>query len=186
MQKEEYIVKGRAYIFALISCVAALALYWLFRKIWPVEPFRCADGWLSPSIGIQGACSHHGGVVGGDTMPWFMKFVGPIVGVRTFLMLSKKFKAYTVVVVGKYGASKIGECADLLEKAIVLNMCIEFQYLKKNETYPTKRTVKPYTLNYIKPEIASTLCVEGYCYTRKANRNFLLSRMTGVKIIETP
>ena len=24
---------------------------------------ECADGWKSPSIGIQGACSHHGGVV---------------------------------------------------------------------------------------------------------------------------
>lgn len=26
-------------------------------------PPRCADGWISPSIGRQGACSHHGGVV---------------------------------------------------------------------------------------------------------------------------
>ena len=24
---------------------------------------ECADGWNSPSIGRQGACSHHGGVV---------------------------------------------------------------------------------------------------------------------------
>lgn len=32
-----------------------------------VEPFslRCADGWQSPSIGRQGACSSHGGVVSG-------------------------------------------------------------------------------------------------------------------------
>lgn len=31
------------------------------------EPFvlRCADGWNSPSIGMRGACSHHGGVVSG-------------------------------------------------------------------------------------------------------------------------
>ena len=29
------------------------------------EPLRCADGWTSTSIGKQGACSHHGGVVGG-------------------------------------------------------------------------------------------------------------------------
>ena len=26
-------------------------------------PAHCADGWSSPSIGRQGACSHHGGVV---------------------------------------------------------------------------------------------------------------------------
>lgn len=27
-------------------------------------PTTCADGWASPSIGRQGACSHHGGVDG--------------------------------------------------------------------------------------------------------------------------
>ncbi|WP_405986931.1 DUF3761 domain-containing protein [Streptomyces sp. NBC_00872] len=32
------------------------------------EPARCADGWLSPSIGRQGACSHHGGVA--PARPW--------------------------------------------------------------------------------------------------------------------
>lgn len=32
-----------------------------------IEPFvqRCRDGWISPSIGKRGACSHHGGVVSG-------------------------------------------------------------------------------------------------------------------------
>lgn len=32
-----------------------------------IEPLtqRCADGWISPSIGKQGACSSHGGVVSG-------------------------------------------------------------------------------------------------------------------------
>jgi hypothetical protein len=27
-------------------------------------PLRCRDGWQSMSIGRQGACSHHGGLVG--------------------------------------------------------------------------------------------------------------------------
>lgn len=31
-------------------------------------PTRCTDGWQSPSIGIQGACSSHGGVSHGT--PW--------------------------------------------------------------------------------------------------------------------
>lgn len=30
---------------------------------WSLESFECADGWRSPSIGEQGACSWHGGVV---------------------------------------------------------------------------------------------------------------------------
>lgn len=30
---------------------------------WTLVDVTCADGWRSPSIGEQGACSHHGGVV---------------------------------------------------------------------------------------------------------------------------
>lgn len=30
---------------------------------WTWRGSQCADGWLSVSIGRQGACSHHGGVV---------------------------------------------------------------------------------------------------------------------------
>jgi hypothetical protein len=38
---------------------------------------RCGDGWRSPSIGRQGACSHHGGV----HQPWgFLLFPGGIAG----------------------------------------------------------------------------------------------------------
>lgn len=31
--------------------------------------YRCADGWMSYSIGRQGACSHHGGVVSYEIDP---------------------------------------------------------------------------------------------------------------------
>lgn len=30
---------------------------------WTFQGYGCADGWPSESIGRQGACSHHGGVV---------------------------------------------------------------------------------------------------------------------------
>lgn len=30
---------------------------------WTYQGYECADGWPSDSIGRQGACSHHGGVV---------------------------------------------------------------------------------------------------------------------------
>lgn len=39
------------------------ALGFLLRRILP--PVTCRDGWPSPSIGLRGACSHHGGVDGG-------------------------------------------------------------------------------------------------------------------------
>jgi len=30
---------------------------------WTSKGLACADGWVSPSLGKQGACSHHGGEV---------------------------------------------------------------------------------------------------------------------------
>lgn len=46
-------------LFGLGSCGASTVVYDDL-----VHSYRtCADGWPSPSIGIQGACSHHGGVV---------------------------------------------------------------------------------------------------------------------------
>ncbi|GAB3164106.1 hypothetical protein GCM10027059_19570 [Myceligenerans halotolerans] len=44
-------------------------------------PLHCADGWNSPSIGKRGACSHHGGVVGGE--PIFETTVTPAVEGKT-------------------------------------------------------------------------------------------------------
>lgn len=40
-------------------------------------PTTCRDGWPSPSIGHQGACSHHGGVShSGDFLIWVAGAVG--------------------------------------------------------------------------------------------------------------
>lgn len=44
---------------------------------WLMGPATCRSGYESPSIGIQGACSHHGGV---DTLPAFVRFVLSLIG----------------------------------------------------------------------------------------------------------
>lgn len=43
-----------------IGVTVCVALFVFFVSI--QGPARCRDGWPSPSIGRQGACSHHGGV----------------------------------------------------------------------------------------------------------------------------
>ena len=78
-------------LFVLIGMVVWILVFYLCRYVWPIEPYRCSDGWVSSSIGIQGACSHHGGVVGGDTMPWQIKWLCPIIGLITFYKLSVRF-----------------------------------------------------------------------------------------------
>lgn len=47
-------------------------------------PTRCNSGWASPSIGTQGACSHHGGI---DRVPGMLRFLaslalGVVAGIR--------------------------------------------------------------------------------------------------------
>lgn len=50
---------------------------------------RCADGWPSQSIGIQGACSHHGGVV---SYGWINFVVGIAGGFLTLIVISSLTK----------------------------------------------------------------------------------------------
>jgi hypothetical protein len=38
----------------------------------------CSDGWASPSIGRQGACSHHGGVSGASGLMQTLVFLGSV------------------------------------------------------------------------------------------------------------
>lgn len=68
----------------------------------PDEPYRCADGWESPSIGEQGACSHHGGVVGGDATPWYVPPLAIGAGGFILALLVGKFGLFRVPEVGPF------------------------------------------------------------------------------------
>ena len=62
---------------------------------------------------------------------------------------------------------------------------IEFSYKKPSEKGYKKRTIKPLALVNLahRRDNGSTLCVLGFCELRKANRNFALKRMKGLKVI---
>ncbi|MEK6678006.1 MAG: hypothetical protein AABY39_01185, partial [Nitrospirota bacterium] len=45
-----------------LGWLSGIAIFLLLAQMLP--EIRCADGWASPSIGRQGACSRHGGVKG--------------------------------------------------------------------------------------------------------------------------
>jgi hypothetical protein len=50
----------------------------LVLSLWIAGPQTCADGWRSPSIGVQGACSWHGGV---NSTPQVLAFlVSAVIG----------------------------------------------------------------------------------------------------------
>ena len=98
--------------------------------------------------------------------------------------MCERFGAYTILRLGKYGASIIGKRADLIDKAIQLHQIIEFDYKKKGEVQAMRRRIRPERIFFIKPEIISTLCVSGYCYARNAERTFLLARMSDVQPLD--
>jgi hypothetical protein len=49
--------------FLLAVALLALVIGWSIETLNSQGETTCADGWSSPSIGRQGACSHHGGEV---------------------------------------------------------------------------------------------------------------------------
>jgi len=69
--------------------------------------------------------------------------------------------------------------------AIKNNKQIKFSYKKPSDTSYIMRTVKPAKLINVDhyKDSESTLCVQGYCELRKANRVFALKRMRGLNVI---
>ena len=69
--------------------------------------------------------------------------------------------------------------------AIQQEKYISFGYRKPSQKGHKERTIKPIKLEKIshRDKINFTLCVYGYCELRKANRNFALKRMRGLKIL---
>ncbi len=54
--------------------IAALLTYAAFRFL--LGPYVCQSGWASPSVGTQGACSHHGGI---DRSPHYWSMLAGVV-----------------------------------------------------------------------------------------------------------
>lgn len=67
-----------------LAAIAAALAYVLLSVIFPTT---CVDGWASPSIGIQGACSSHGGVA---TSLLYLRLLGAVVaGIAVWLLVAR-------------------------------------------------------------------------------------------------
>lgn len=74
----------------------------------------------------------------------------------------------------------------LLNKAILNGVDVEFLYRKPTDSSYVKRRVTPRALvevNHIHDE-EHTLCLNGYCHLRRAERTFALKRMKAAKIVK--
>ena len=77
------------------AAIAALLLCWIgLPIIWAAPKTACRDGWLSPSIGRQGACSSHGGVARGIGLRGRIIFLsGPLTAYAIFAFVESRENA---------------------------------------------------------------------------------------------
>ncbi len=119
-------------------------------------------------------------------MPKLLKLACPVVGLLVFWILVNAYGGFTTKAKrhSKYGTVYLAERANLIDRAISQGRSIEFSYKKSHEIYCTKRRIKPSQIKYLRPGRPLTLCVVGHCYDRKAERTFLLTRMSDVEVVE--
>lgn len=144
---------------------------------------RCADGWASPSIGRQGACSHHGGVEGNDFYILLILGASIWAGISVSNMFSVNKDTDKQHLFDE--RNNYPEEISIISSAIEQGRRIEFLYKKPKSKNYEKRRIKPIEFKEIPHTYGSkiTLCILGYCEERKANRNFALKRMTSLRII---
>ncbi|EOY5392684.1 hypothetical protein ACP6OY_004012 [Cronobacter sakazakii] len=70
----------------MFKIIVSVSVFLIFAYIGTLFS-GCSDGWISPSIGHRGACSHHGGVSG---IPGMFALLGIIVGGIVFFKLSRR------------------------------------------------------------------------------------------------
>jgi hypothetical protein len=78
-------------------------------------------------------------------------------------------------------ASYFSKRVQLLKHAIETNKIVHFHY-RKFHGQRSVRSIKPSGIK----QVGQSLCVEGFCYLRNADRIFAIKRMKLVKIVKSP
>jgi hypothetical protein len=94
-----------------------------------------------------------------------------------FSLFSRELNTH-ISVTPKIDTDAIKEQIELLEWAIQSSQKVKFSYEDKNG-HNSERTFTPQNFKTIR----HTLCVEGYCYLRRAKRTFTIKRMRDIRII---
>lgn len=167
-----------------IALIIGIAVFFAIELFIPSP--NCGDGWKSPSIGLQGACSHHGGVERHEGLH-FLAFAA---GVFTWLAISGVFsKDPSIYVPPPDFTNKEDNLTNreaLIRYAIRKNKKIEFMYKKTSDIDHSLRIIKPKSLRHGQDRQGNSISpyVTGDCETRKEKRSFSLNRMANIKIIK--
>ena len=82
----DYLYKFRLVIVASSFFLTGLLATNIANDLWGPVVVTCLDGWHSPSIGRQGACSHHGGIKPDPRSGWIF-LISLVSAIVTFLLL---------------------------------------------------------------------------------------------------
>lgn len=89
----KYFARIKAYFYKFRFIFAAFIFFFtgylasaIANDIWGPVIITCVDGWHSPSIGRQGACSHHGGVKPDPRSGWLF-LISLVSALATYVFL---------------------------------------------------------------------------------------------------
>jgi len=146
-----------------------------------VPPAECNDGWNSPSIGRQGACSHHGGVNHHTEKYLLAIAIGALSGFAVYALgafVDRRINPPKGPLSDPFSLGPI----EAISHAVKNKLLIEFTYIKPG-TPPEIRTLSPQKVEYSpRRGRRAVLCVTGFCHLRKAERTFALSRISNVRL----
>lgn len=168
------------FAFILALCVGS----WLWGLLdEPNLPLHCKDQWDSASIGAQGACSHHGGVAGGeDPTPWWKKALALAGGMLSFGLFAYLLQLIPTPKSDPYAAWQ-DPVSLVVRDAMKHGKDVRFVYTKDSKESET-RNVTPLELIFLRPGVYTSRCLVGYCHGRSAKRTFALTRISGIDPID--
>ncbi len=170
----------------IVACAVGIGLFVVLQPFIPAptEP-QCRDGWKSPSIGIIGACSHHGGVANRETESHVFPFVAAslLAGLVAYVGLAKLLGIDPLPHYLAKTRHSEDSIVEIISTAIEHKQKIEFMYAKRNQSTPMRRTIRPTRLYCIVSKRMNTQCVVGHCDLRNAERTFTVHRMKDVKLL---
>ena len=161
--------------------LAALVLF-----VGQIPPATCRDGWQSPSIGLRGACSHHGGVERHGGLYLLSVLLSSGLGFATHLGLAaiirrREEKAFlATLTIPAADAPPI----DWVVYALRAQKDVVFSYKGQKDFEPRLRRVRPVSLE-VRPgrgKRSSEPAFTGRCRDSNEERTFVYDRMRGIAL----
>lgn len=140
-----------------------------------VPEAHCRDGTTSQSIGVRGACSHHGGVKRYTHLTFLALVFSAGVGWTVYVRVLPK------PIPGTQPSTPTPD--EIIRRAISNGHRISFLYRAKGEREFTERAINPEAITT--EGYPPGLCVSGFCEERRALRTFKLLRMSGVRELDS-